>query len=76
MRYRQKDTDVKLTSVNHKINRKAMIQKELDYFYKEYFDLENSNCDQTLKYIDRLEDAFSETVKTPIGSYVTRFICL
>ena len=76
MRKRQKVTDVKLMSVNHKINRKQMIQKELDYFYKDLADPKNSNFGQTLKTVDRLEDAFLETVKTPVGGYVARFICL
>lgn len=66
-RIRQKVLDIKLASLNHKINRKAMILNEIDfcsYLYNDY------------KVIDKLEEAFTETVKMPVGGYVRRYINL
>ena len=67
MRTRQPYSDVKLVSLDHKINRKAMILREYDFAYR------NEAFQETL---NKIEDAFDETIKTPVGDMVRRHINL
>lgn len=58
-------SDVILKSVDHKINRKAMIEREIAFASW-----------RGTEYIDKCEEAFAETVKTPVGGAVRRYIGL
>ena len=66
---------ITLKNVNHKINRKAMIENliaeaESDITFADYF----SAYDQYIDYIEHLKCAYNQTVNTPIGGKVDRYI--
>lgn len=64
MRTRQKVSDVKIISLNHKINRKAAIDKDIAWAVYNGADM---------SVIDKLVDSFWETVSTPVGGTVSRY---
>lgn len=64
MRTRQKVNDVKIISLNHKINRKAAIDKDISWAVYNGADI---------SVIEKLVDSFWETVLTPVGGTVSRY---
>lgn len=65
MRTRErKNNDVMLASIHHKINRKAAIDRDIAW------GLFN---DADMSVIEKLEDSFLETIKTPVGKAVSRY---
>ena len=64
MRTRQKVSDVKIISLNHKINRKAAIDRDIAWAVYNGADI---------SVIDKLVDSFWETVSTPVGGTVSRY---
>lgn len=66
MRERRANYVVRLESLNHKINRKAMIDRAIMFAYL------NDNQGQ----LNKLEEYFDETLYTPVGGAVSRYITL
>lgn len=64
MRIREKTSDVILISLNHKINRKAAIDRDITWAVYNGADM---------SVIDKLVDSFWETVSTPVGGAVSRY---
>lgn len=76
-RERNRVQDVVLMNLNHKINRKSMIDVEINRICQEAHECENILLyDKMLELLGRYEDAFTETVKTPVGETVLRFVGL
>lgn len=64
MRIREKTSDVILISLNHKINRKAAIDRDIAWAVYNGADI---------SVIDKLVNSFWETVSTPVGGAVSRY---
>lgn len=64
MRTRQKVSDVKIISLNHKINRKAAIDRDIAWAVYNGADV---------SVVEKLVDSFWETVSTPVGGTVSRY---
>lgn len=74
MRERITNHDVVLKDINHKINRKAMIASAIRFYD---FASDNSNwlyTEEMQRKVLLCEEAFSETVRTPVGGCVRRYI--
>lgn len=64
MRIREKTSDVILISLNHKINRKAAIDRDITWAVYNGADM---------SVVEKLVDSFWETVSTPVGGTVSRY---
>lgn len=64
MRIREKVSDVKIISLNHKINRKAAIDRDINWAVYN---------DADMSVVEKLVDSFWETVSTPVGGTVSRY---
>lgn len=77
MRRRNRVQDVVLMDLHHKINRKSMIDAEINRICQEAQECKNIlSYDGMLELLARHEDAFTETVKAPVGGTVCRFVGL
>lgn len=66
---------VKLNSLNYKINRKAMLFNQYNFYYDLYHEEDNWMLED--KYKEKMfaiEEAIEETVATPVGGYVRRYV--
>lgn len=74
MRIRERNYKVKLNSLNHKINRKAMLLKQYNFYHDLYREEDNWMLEDEYKEkMFAIEEAINETVATPIGGYVRRY---
>ena len=70
--------DIKLASLHHKINRKAMLLSTAQYYFNEADGYHYDNWmleDQCIERGSRYIEAFNQTLSTPVGGYVDRYIC-
>ena len=68
-------SEVQLMSLAHKIARKAGLARQLADSWAEYCAEDNwLREDDIMRRIESLEEAFDETVATPVGGYVRRYI--
>lgn len=75
MRTRERNYEVKLNSLNHKINRKAMLINQYDFYYRMYRGEYNwMSEDEYKEKMFAIEEAINETVATPVGGYVRRYV--
>lgn len=66
MRERRANYVVRIESLNHKINRKAMIDRAIMFAY----------LDDNQYQLEKLEEYFDETLYTPVGGAVSRYFML
>ena len=77
-RRREMKTDVRLMDLNHKINRKAMLADIAHDYYTEANEYHYENWmleDECLRKGNRYMEAFDQTLATPVGGYVDRYVC-
>lgn len=68
---------ITLTSLNHKINRKAMVQNHLNDMYQDMFEETNPLIEENISNaIWKQEDIYRELVSTPVGGHSMRCICV
>lgn len=75
MRKRAQSTKVRLNSLNHKINRKAMLAEGANRAHDVAYSEENwVLADAALEAGMAYEEYFEETLRTPVGGYVSRYL--
>ena len=71
------EDDVIIANLNHKINRKAMIARMIDEQWDRASEEHYENWILEDEYIEKAlacEQAFAETLETPVGGAVSRYI--
>lgn len=67
--------EVKLTSLNHKINRLGKLHNEYRFYEDDYYNEDNWMLkDEHYRKMNMVSEAILETIKTPVGGWVRRDI--
>lgn len=75
MRIRTSEQEIRLNSLNHKINRKAMLFAGMERAYKGSCFEENwMLADEMFEAGMAYERYFCETLRTPVGGMVSRYL--
>ena len=69
--------NVRLMDLNHKINRKAMLTSVAQSYYSKANEKHYENWmleDECIRKGNAYQEAFAQTLATPVGGYVDRYV--